>query len=366
MEFDLWLEPISAEAPAGADLVDTQEFMVLTMLVDYLVESARAAGGAAAVPDDASEDERRHAELEQQERKRLLVEREANLRGVLGAGKSVNRASAIDEVLHRSEQLIRTASKDLRIAQCAVIALLARDGVAGLTHGMRLIAGLLERFPDSVFPLPDPADPDDVSERGGVVVELTAGDGCLALLRPQTVLDGGRAGRVTLGSLGETAEAADEGALAESMQEAGAEAVERAHARLREACVAIDAVLDRFAPGALSFGRAGEARVRQLLERAASRLLGAVSSADAPGDAGAAEAQGGRLSGLGTLNTREDARRTIQQVCAFLERSEPSHPAPLLLRRAERLLGLSFYDIVKDLAPNAVGEIDQLAGRQDQ
>ncbi|MFN9478189.1 MAG: ImpA family type VI secretion system protein, partial [Betaproteobacteria bacterium] len=360
------LEPISAASPTGADLVDTQEFMVLSMLVDYLVESARAASGAVDVPDDASEDERRHAELEQQERKRLLAEREANLRGVLGAGKSVNRSSAIDEILRRSEQMIRTASKDLRIAQCAAIGLLARDGVTGLADGMRLIAGLLERFPEGVFPLPDPADPEDVSERGGVVVELTAGDGCLALLRPQVVLDGGRAGRITLGSLGEPADGIDEGALAESMQAAGAAAVESAHARLREACVAIDAVLDRFAPGALSFGRSGEPRVRQLLERAASRLLGFGPSGEAPADAGAVEADGGRVSGLGPLNTREDARRMIQQVCAFLERSEPSHPAPLLLRRAERLLGLSFYDIVKDLAPNAVGEIDRLAGRQDQ
>jgi type VI secretion system protein ImpA len=365
MDFDDWLDPISAESPAGADLVDTQDFVVLTMLADYLVEAARAANGAVNLPEDASEDERRHAELEQQERKRLLGEREANLRGLLGAGKSVSRSVAIEEIMRRSEQHLRTAGKDLRVAQCAAIALLARDGVTGYVDGMRLIDQLLERFPDSAFPLPDPDDPDDVSERGGVVVELTAGDGCLALLRPLVVLDAGRAGRFTLDMLGGTADGVGDDALGAAMQEAGTEVVGRAQARLQDACAVIDAVLDRFAPGALSFGRGGEARARQLLARAGLRLSGGSEVAAAAEGESAAEAVTGRPSGAGTLNTREDARRLIQQVCAFLERSEPSHPAPLLLRRAERLLGMSFYEIVKDLAPNAVGDIDQLAGRQD-
>lgn len=366
MDFDAWFDPISGESPAGADLFDTQEFVVLTMLTEYLIDIARAASGTADLPEDASEDERRHAELEQQERKRLLGEREANLRGLLGAGKSVNRASAIDEILRRAERHLQTAGKDLRVAQCAAIALLARDGLVGYTDGLRLIDGLLERFPGTVYPLPDPTDPEDVSERGGVVVELTSGDGCLALLRPLVVLDAGRVGRLTLDALGGMAESADEGALGGVMQEAGAEAVARAQSLLRDAGAAVNAVLDRFAPGALSFGRAGEARAKLLLERALARVSdvgGAVG--EVQGDP-ATDASANHPSGVGGLNSREDARRLIQQVCTFLERTEPSHPAPLLLRRAERLLGMSFYEIVKDLAPNAVGEIDQLAGRRDQ
>ena len=36
-------------------------------------------------------------------------------------------------------------------------------------------------------------------------------------------------------------------------------------------------------------------------------------------------------------------------ICAYLERSEPTNPAQLLLRRAERLIDKSFLQLVRDL-----------------
>jgi type VI secretion system protein ImpA len=49
-------------------------------------------------------------------------------------------------------------------------------------------------------------------------------------------------------------------------------------------------------------------------------------------------------------------------VCEFLERTEPAHPAPLLIRRAARLLDLSFLDIIRDIAPGAASQIEDLGG----
>jgi len=58
----------------------------------------------------------------------------------------------------------------------------------------------------------------------------------------------------------------------------------------------------------------------------------------------------------------DEAVRIALEVCDFLERTEPSHPAPLLIRRAARLLDLSFVDIIRDLAPDAAGQIENLGG----
>jgi type VI secretion system protein ImpA len=70
--------------------------------------------------------------------------------------------------------------------------------------------------------------------------------------------------------------------------------------------------------------------------------------------------------GLGALRSREDVKRVLEQVCEYLEKVEPSNPAPLLIRRARRLLDLSFIDIMKDLAPDAFGQIEKLAGIEQE
>jgi type VI secretion system protein ImpA len=76
----------------------------------------------------------------------------------------------------------------------------------------------------------------------------------------------------------------------------------------------------------------------------------------------AGSAGGAGAAGVGGLRTRADVKRILEQVCAFLERTEPSNPAPLLIMRAHRLLDRSFIDIIQDLAPEAFGQIEKIAG----
>lgn len=62
------------------------------------------------------------------------------------------------------------------------------------------------------------------------------------------------------------------------------------------------------------------------------------------------------------IRTREDAVEMIDRIIAYLERNEPTNPAPLLLKRARRLMGMSFVDIIKDIAPESLKQIQALAG----
>ena len=64
----------------------------------------------------------------------------------------------------------------------------------------------------------------------------------------------------------------------------------------------------------------------------------------------------------GAIATRDDVVRTLDKLCEWFERNEPSNPAPLLLRRAQRLMSKSFIDIVRDLAPDGLTQIERLAG----
>ena len=71
---------------------------------------------------------------------------------------------------------------------------------------------------------------------------------------------------------------------------------------------------------------------------------------------------GKRLSIEGKIGTREEAVRVLDLVCSYLELHEPSNPAPLFIRRAQRLMTKNFIEIVKDLMPDSLANLEKLAG----
>lgn len=50
---------------------------------------------------------------------------------------------------------------------------------------------------------------------------------------------------------------------------------------------------------------------------------------------------------------------------SIFEEFEPSHPAPLFIRRIQRLMNMDFYDIIKDMTPNSLDTLDILIGPRD-
>jgi len=58
--------------------------------------------------------------------------------------------------------------------------------------------------------------------------------------------------------------------------------------------------------------------------------------------------------------------RELERICAWIEHNQPSNPAPLLIRRAQRLINMSFMDIIRDMAPDSVSQVERLAGLSDQ
>jgi type VI secretion system protein ImpA len=70
----------------------------------------------------------------------------------------------------------------------------------------------------------------------------------------------------------------------------------------------------------------------------------------------------GRPSVPGEIRSPEDVVAAIDRICDYYARLEPSSPVPLLLRRAQRLVGKGFLDIVRDLSPEVVRQIEALGG----
>jgi len=69
-----------------------------------------------------------------------------------------------------------------------------------------------------------------------------------------------------------------------------------------------------------------------------------------------------RILGALILNSRADVVRAMEAICVYLERHEPTNPVPLLIRRAQRLMAMSFLDIVKDISPEGLNQALSIAG----
>jgi type VI secretion system protein ImpA len=68
----------------------------------------------------------------------------------------------------------------------------------------------------------------------------------------------------------------------------------------------------------------------------------------------------------GGIHSKEDVSRALDQIAEYFERHEPSSPVPLLVRRARRLVGMSFVDIIRDLSPDAISQVNVVSGEKPQ
>jgi len=68
----------------------------------------------------------------------------------------------------------------------------------------------------------------------------------------------------------------------------------------------------------------------------------------------------------GDIRSREDAVRMLQRVVEFIERTEPANPAPLFIRRAQRLMVKSFVEIIQELVPESLSQIQKMAGLESE
>jgi type VI secretion system protein ImpA len=65
---------------------------------------------------------------------------------------------------------------------------------------------------------------------------------------------------------------------------------------------------------------------------------------------------------MDTINSRQDVTRILDQICLYYEKNEPASPVPLLLKRAARLVDKDFFEIIQDVAPESVDQIQKLIG----
>ncbi len=63
------------------------------------------------------------------------------------------------------------------------------------------------------------------------------------------------------------------------------------------------------------------------------------------------------------ITNRKEVEVLLEKVCVYFATYEPSHPAPLFIKRAQRTLDMNFYEIMQDISPQSLDEVDNLFGK---
>lgn len=342
-----WLLPVSDDAPCGEDLEYDNDFLALTQAVAGKPETQFAA----AEPPD--------------------------WRAVQSLADQLN---------------IRT--RDLRVANLLLRARLRLEGFAALAPGLCLFERLLSVWWDELHPRPDDGD---AFARINLLNELNSLDATLGDVRASLVLNDRGIGQISVRdieiAMGELAARDDESVPSRGQIEnmlADAVAGYPQLATQAQASIAALGALTEALSARLGYGEMPDfTALRTMLDAVlavspqpvtlaaeADDLAGllndlGISQDESPtaederrttaAPARRARGQGG-AAGVGAIESRADAVRAIDAVCAYLEKHEPTNPAADLLRRAQRLIDRNFLQLVREFAPDAVGEVARMLG----
>lgn len=336
IDIDALLEPVSDTAPCGEDLSFSSEF-------DAIQESRRS--------DDATLDQ----------------------------GEWVTDLKTADwfAVSRQCGQLLSTRSKDLRLAVWMAEAWTRTQGFAGLASGYLLVAGLCERYWDSIHP---EADEDDQELRIGNLSWLLTQSISWIRAIPLTQAPQGRydATAVEMAARGHQGDESNPDAYPDTARIDAARAATpfEFYQRLadevpqaREALRALEAVVDaRLGQHGPSFSATRDAvdDVGAIALRMAATAGVVLDEAGAPpplpGDEPGDAAPAAPTRGNGEITTRKEALLQLRRVADFFRRTEPHSPVAYLADKAARWGNMPLHVWLKTVLKDnpALGQLEEL------
>ncbi len=278
-------------------------------------------------------------------------------------------------------------TRSLSVIKYLVVSLVKIEGLDGLRSGLAVLRGSLERYWDTLWPELDPEDDNDPLERLNIISFLAPPVGIygdplqfMRHLSEVPLCKSRQLGSFSLRDIqiarGEITAPQGESAPQTANIEAAfrdtstedLDAVATAAGAAAEHIEAIDALITQYvgADKAISLDAAKKA-MKDICSCIANFSGGLVSApageqADQPEAASTSGGAGPAISG--EINSAEDVVRVLDLICKYYQRVEPSSPVPLLLGRARRLVRKSFMEIIQDLNPDAIQQIEMISGPQ--
>ncbi len=268
-------------------------------------------------------------------------------------------------------------TRDLRVLSYAAISQLHTDGLAAFRDGLEALNGCLETFWDEIYPQLDADDNNDATMRFNTLQILNDRQFvCEGLVRsPLVVLKG--IGGFSLRDI-ELAEGKTKAADGEEVQDIaiiqGAfsdtspeelTALGTALGGSMEQLNRTTELWSKLAPDAAALDVDETLKtiknIRHAMGIYAPVAVAAVAGEELAEDGGTAPS----AAASSVIKDRNDVIRAIDRICEYYTTNEPSSPVPLLLRRAQRLVAKSFYEILEDMVPDSMAQARIISGKTD-
>lgn len=264
-------------------------------------------------------------------------------------------------------------TKDIRVALHLAAAAVRTSGLEGLRDALVLIHSLLERFWDQVHPQLDPMDNNDPTLRMNALAGLNDDEVMLRGVREAYLFTLPNLGILQVRTL----------LVAHGMLPASTSETSPNASQINSAIATIDSAvrhdLRATVQGALTHAqgicnylveKVGADRAPQLdgLTGLLHQVVAALAEPLGREATNAATPPAAQLSAAVTqtgaeIRNRDDVHLWLDKICAYYAVQEPSSPVPLLLRRAQRLVSKGFVEIIRDLTPDAMPQVDLIGGK---
>ena len=314
------------------------------------------------------------------------------------------------QVYRQSLKLIER-SRDLRLILYLTASSLRLNGLSGFRDGLDLMRGAVERYWDHLFPQLDPDDDNDPLERINIISALSPPSTVMSDQDPMKFIPrlmevplcapgDARLPHVNLRHMmmasGELPIPETEANATPSMQIIDAafeqtdinnlQAADQTLRRCMDHLGVLDTLLmDRVgSTAAPNFSRLEhllqqmQSKTGMYMERRGygpdessikqTQATGENDSGASPTDADNRTASAGGAAGQalsGRVASNQDVLKALDMIISHYEQNEPSSPVPLLIKRAKRLVGKSFVDIIRDLSPDAMSQVKVVSGEEE-
>lgn len=286
-------------------------------------------------------------------------------------------------------------TRDLRVAMILTAALLKEDGIAGFRDGVAVSKGLIEKLWDHFYPKLDPEDNNDPTFRMNVLKAFD-GDGLSGdlykfklRLREATLTNSQqRIGKFSFRDIQVAKGEATAAAPAEGEEAAPAPEMDLINAAFEDTTVedlqanqtvleetiadlkTLDEALAEKVGGGIGPDFTALKDVLGELKDVIQGYLAKRGVGEAPSteiNSGSDDSGGGggqpRGAGIsGEIGSRSDVIRMLDKICDYYDRYEPTSPVPIFMKRAKKIATMSFVDLMRDLAPEAMSKIEVFTG----
>lgn len=279
---------------------------------------------------------------------------------------------------------------DLRLLLLLVRANLSLDGIGGFKDALALMQRAIETYWDGIHPQLDPDDDNDPTLRVNILEGLCDSDSVLRVLANAPLVESRTIGRFSLRHLQIVAgkltplseeEIPESSSIKAAFADATPESLQATHDALASALKSVTEIGD-FVTDQVGLGNAPNLDpLRTLLKEALHTLdehrglhdgggeeamseeasIASTSSAYGGGEKAGQAIPQGQIGGIGS---RQDVIRALDLICEYYAKHEPSSPVPLLANRAKRLVTMDFMEIMRDLAPEGLGQVELIKGHE--